>query len=89
MLDSQEVFEIVKDMLQGKNVVLCFLESVFGVGFKFVRERQEDSLGSINVLIGRMDIVEDDVLMLKLGFVVVLNLKRCLWKIVWLFFRFK
>ena len=42
-LGGQEVSEIVKDMPQGKNVVSCFLESVFGAGFKFVRERREDS----------------------------------------------
>ena len=48
-LGSQEVSEIVKDMPQGKNVVSCFLESVFGAGFKFVRERQEDSSDSICV----------------------------------------
>ena len=81
MLDSQEVSEIVKDMSQGKNVVSCFLESVFGAGFKFVRERQEDSSGSINVSTGRMDIVEDDASMLKLGSAAVLNLKRRLRKI--------
>ena len=81
MLDSQEVSEIVKDMSQGKNVVSCFLESVFGAGFKFVRERQEDSSGSISVSTGRMDIVEDVVSMLKLGSAAVLNLKRRLRKI--------
>ena len=48
-LGSQEVSEIVKGMPQGKNVVSCFLESVFGAGFKFVRERQEDSSDSICV----------------------------------------
>ena len=48
-LGSQEVSEIVKDMPQGKNAVSCFLESVFGAGFKFVRERQEDSSDSICV----------------------------------------
>ena len=49
VLGSQEVSEIVKDMPQGKNVVSCFLESVFCAGFKFVRERQEDSSDSICV----------------------------------------
>jgi len=54
---------------EGKNVkyvVVCFLETVFIVGFKFVR-RQADSSGRINVTTVRMNIVEDDVSMLKLG----------------------
>lgn len=68
VLGSQEVSEIVKDMSsQDKNVVSCFLESVFIAGFKFVRERQEDSSGRINVTTGRMNIVQDNVSMLKLG----------------------
>ena len=74
--------EIVKDVPQCKNVVSCFLESVFGAGFKFVRERQKDSSDSIYVSTERMDIVEDDVSMLKLGSAAVLNLKRRLRKIV-------
>ena len=81
-LGSQEVSEIVKDMSsQGKNVVSCFPESVFIAGFKFVRERQEDSTSRINVATGRMSIVEDDVSMLKLGSAAVLNLKKRLPKI--------
>ena len=55
--------------------------SVFIAGFKFVRERQEDSSGRINVTTERMDIVEDDVSMLKLGSAAVLKLKKRLWKI--------
>ena len=48
-------------MSQSKNVASCFLKSVFGAGFKFVRERQEDSSGRINALTERMDIAEDGV----------------------------
>ncbi|XP_078357910.1 uncharacterized protein LOC144642734 isoform X2 [Oculina patagonica] len=82
VLGSQEVSEIVKDMSsQGKNVVSCFLESVFIACVKFVRERQEDSSGRINVVTERMNIVEDDVSMLKLGSAAVLNLKKRLRKI--------
>ena len=83
VLGSQEVSEIVKDMSQGKNVVSCFLESVFGACFRFVRERQEGSSARINVSTERMllYIVEDDVSMLKLGSAAVLNLKRRLRKI--------
>ena len=81
-LGSQEVSEIVKDMPQGKNVVSCFLKSVFGAGFKFVRERQEDSSDNIYVSTERMDIFEDDVSMLKLGSAAMLNLKRRLRNIV-------
>ena len=79
VLGSQEVSEIVKDMSsQGKKVVSCFLESVFTAGFKFVRERQEDSSGRMNVTTEQINIVEDDVSMLKLGSnsAAVLNLKR-------------
>ena len=81
-LGSQEVSEIVKDISHGKNVVSCFLESVFGAGFKFVRERQEDSSNNIYVSTERMDIFEDDVSMLKLGSAAMLNLKRRLRNIV-------
>lgn len=77
VLGSREVSEIVKDMSsQGKNVVSCFLESVFIAGFKFVRERQEDSSGRMNVTTEQINIVEDDVSMLKLGSAAVLNLKK-------------
>ena len=65
MLGSQEVGEIIKDMSQSKNVASCFLKSVFGAGFKFVRERQEDSSGRINALTERMDIAEDGVSILR------------------------
>ena len=43
MLTSQEVCDMVKEMASGKDVVSCYLESVLIAGFKFVRERQEDS----------------------------------------------
>ena len=89
VLGSQEVSEIVKDMSQGKNVVSCFLESVFGARFRFVRERQEGSSDRINVSTERMDIVEDDVSMLKLGSAAVSNLKRRLRKIARLLSRSK
>ena len=81
VLGSQEVSEIVKDMpSEGKNIVACFLESVFIVGFKFVRE-QADSSGRIYVMMERMNIVGDNVFMLKLGSAAVLNLKKRLRKI--------
>ena len=81
VLGSQEVSEIVKDMpSEGKNVVACFLESVFIIGFKFVRG-QADSSGRIYVTTERMNIVEDDVSILKLGSAAVLNLKKRLRKI--------
>ena len=81
VLGSQEVSDFVKDMpSEGKNVVACFLESVFIVCFKFVRG-QADSSGRINATTERMNIVEDDVSLLKLGSAAVLNLKKRLRKI--------
>ena len=68
MLTSQEVCDMVKEMASGKDVVSCYLESVLIAGFRFVRERQEDSQSSrLDVTTVNMNIVEDDVSLLKLG----------------------
>jgi len=67
VLGSQEMSDFVKDMpSEGKNIVACFLESVFIVGLKFVRG-EADGSDRINVTMERMNIVEDDVSLLKLG----------------------
>ena len=54
---------------------------MFTAGSKFVRERQQDSSGRMNVTTQQINIVEVDVSMLKLGSAAVLNLKKCLWNI--------
>ena len=82
MLTSQEVCDMVKEMASGKDVVSCYLESVLIAGFKFVRERQEDSQSSrFDVTTVNMNIVEDDVSLLKLGSAAVLKLKKRLHQI--------
>lgn len=67
-----------------KSLISCYMESLFSVCCRFVRQRQEDFVGRGNVVDHGQSryVEEDDVSLLKLGSVAVLKQKRRLQKIV-------